>query len=205
MRKLSIFLIVALVATFFAFTPDGKEVKTLQIGEQAPRIDLNLKATTGEETMVRTMMGGKGLLVVFSCNTCPFVVAWEDRYNELYDLAEANGIEMVLVNSNEAKREGDDSPKEMEKHAKKLDYKAPYLIDENSALANAWGAKTTPHVYLFDSSFRLQYEGAIDDNYKSKDEVTSTYLKDALENLAKGEKINPANTKALGCSIKRVG
>lgn len=205
MRKLSIFLIVALVATFFAFTPDGKEVKTLQIGEQAPRIDLNLKATTGEETMVRTMMGGKGLLVVFSCNTCPFVVAWEDRYNELYDLAEANGIEMVLVNSNEAKREGDDSPKEMEKHAKKLDYKAPYLIDENSALANAWGAKTTPHVYLFDASFRLQYEGAIDDNYKSKDEVTSTYLKDALENLAKGEKINPANTKALGCSIKRVG
>ncbi len=205
MRKLSVFLVFAFTITLLAFTPDGKEVKTLQIGEQAPRIDLNLKSTKGEETMVRTMMGGKGLLVVFSCNTCPFVVAWEDRYNELYDLAKANGIEMVLVNSNEAKRAGEDSPKEMEKHAKKLDYKAPYLIDENSALANAWGAKTTPHVYLFDASFRLRYEGAIDDNYKSKDEVTATYLKNALENLAKGEKIDPANTKALGCSIKRVG
>jgi peroxiredoxin len=197
---------VAIVAITVAFTnaPEGPEIKTLEIGKTAPEIGTMLKQTNGEELMLRTLVSKKGLLVVFSCNTCPFVVAWEDRYNDIYDLCKANGIEMILVNSNEARRDGDDAPKAMDKHAEKLGYKANYLIDEKSSLANAWGARTTPHVFLFDPQFILRYEGAIDDNHKNKEEVTQQYLMNAIKNLGEGKTIDPANTKALGCSIKRV-
>ena len=71
-------------------------------------------------------------------------------------------------------------------------------------MANAWGARTTPHVFLFDPQFILRYEGAIDDNHKNKEEVTQQYLMNAIKNLGEGKAIDPANTKALGCSIKRV-
>jgi hypothetical protein len=110
-----------------------------------------------------------------------------------------------LINSNEAKRKGDDSIEEMMKHANEKGYSdIPYLVDENSKLANAFGAKTTPHVFLFDKEMRLVYEGAIDDNHKSKAEVKASYLNNAILNLSEGKAIDPNNTKALGCSIKRV-
>lgn len=194
-----------LIVASSAFIAQQKSTpKTLEVGTEATELQTSLKTLQGEDVMVRTLMGKQGLLVVFTCNTCPFVIAWEDRYNDIYDLCQKNGIEMILVNSNEAKRNGDDSPEAMKAHAEKMDYKAPYLIDANSDLANAWGAKTTPHVYLFDPAFKLRYIGAIDDNHENKTKVKATYLQNAIENLAAGKTIEPNNTKALGCSIKRV-
>ena len=159
----------------------------------------------GKKLNLEGLAKENGTLVMFTCNTCPFVIQWEDRYPELAELAAKNGIGVALVNSNEAKRDGDDSVKEMKKHAVEKGYgELAYLVDEKSALANAFGAKTTPHIFLFDKEWNLVYEGSIDDNSKDAKAVKAAYLKDALNNLKSGKKIIPNNTKAIGCSIKRV-
>lgn len=173
------------------------------LGKKAPLADVKMKDISGKEYALKDLKKENGLLVVFSCNTCPFVIGWENRYNELYDLASKNKMGMVLINSNEAKRTGDDSMEEMKKHARELSYKMPYVIDAKNQLADAFGAKTTPHVYLLDKDLKLAYVGAIDDNMKDSKAVKSNYLKDAISNTAAGKKCEPAQTKAVGCSIKR--
>lgn len=179
-------------------------VSTSKVGDSAAKaLAVEVVETDGSTDILRTYMGDKGMLLVFSCNTCPFVVAWEDRYNEIDAMCKANGINMVLVNSNAAKREGDDSSEAMAAHAKELGYTMPYVIDVNSEIANLLEAKTTPHVYLLDNNAMIKYKGAIDDNFKDKEAVTETYLSDAIASFAKGEEIKVSETKAMGCSIKR--
>lgn len=182
----------------------GEGNEPLPIGAKAPLSDRSMIATDGSKTSIEEAKGENGLLLIFSCNTCPFVIYWEDRYPELYEMCKENNIGMVLVNSNEAKRDGDDSMEEMKKHAMEAGYEFPYVIDEDSELANSVGAKTTPHVYLFNSSLNLEYSGAIDDNYREKDGVENPYLFNAIGKMLKGEKIDPNTTKPVGCSIKRV-
>lgn len=175
----------------------------LAIGEKSPYTDVKMKGVSGEELSLNDLKMANGLVVIFSCNTCPFVLAWENRYNEIYEWAKENSVGMAMLNSNYMKRDGDDSLEEMKKHAEERNYKFPYLVDEQSLIANAYGGQTTPHVFLFDKNFNLVYKGAIDDNYKSALDVKEEYLKDAIASLAKGEKIAVAETKPLGCSIKR--
>ena len=163
-----------------------------------------LDVQSGEKTTLRELHQKHGLLVVFSCNTCPFVLQWEDRYNDLYDLCQKNGIGMVLINSNEAKRQGDDSAERMKQKAEKEGYKMPYLVDERHKLADAMGARTTPHIFLFNENTRLAYRGLMDDNGKDKDAVAKQYLADAIGKLLAGDTPDPQTTKAIGCSIKRV-
>jgi len=204
MKKVGFIVSVLLISiAMFSFV-EGKERKKLEIGEVAPNLAQSLTDISGETYNLRQLNGNKGLLVIFSCNTCPFVIAWENRYNELFDYCEKNEIGMVLVNSNEAKREGDDSMAQMQKHAKKNKYKSKYVVDANSELANAFGAKSTPHVYLFNNQLNLAYKGAIDDNHKNKEEVTNSYLKEAIKTMAAFDEIKVKETNALGCSIKRV-
>ena len=175
----------------------------LEIGAQAPAQDLKMKDVNGKELALKDLKSKNGTLVIFSCNTCPFVVAWEGRYNEIADIAAKNGIKMVAVNSNEAYRDDEDSMEAMREHAKKQGYKFPYLLDKNSELADAFGATRTPHVYLFDKDMKLVYRGAIDNSAKDASAVTAPYLKNALQNLGAGKEIDPNSTKSLGCSIKR--
>jgi hypothetical protein len=183
----------------------------LAIGEKAPMATGPLVGVDGTSHTLLNLKEANGLLVVFSCNTCPFVVGngtktegWEGRYNGLAELAESLQVGMVLVNSNEAKRDGDDSFTAMKNHARDAEYTMPYVVDEGSKLANACGARTTPHVYLFDSNLELAYRGSIDDNVNRSDEVTERYLEVAMTRMAEGKKIKTAETKAVGCSIKRV-
>tara|TARA_B110000881_G_C18418673_1_gene434797 strand:- start:423 stop:821 length:399 start_codon:yes stop_codon:yes gene_type:complete len=129
---------------------------------------------------------------------------WEDRYKLLEEKCRDSEIGMVYINSNQAKRNGDDSVEKMKNHSKEMGYTFPYLIDKNSEIANAFGAKTTPHIFLFNKGKKLVYKGAIDDNYKSANEVTENYLLDALENAGNQLAISIKETKAVGCSIKRV-
>jgi len=208
MKKFGFILsLITLSALAFAFTLNkgGEEYETLAIGTTAPMLDYQMTTTNGDEYQLEKLAKENGLLVIFSCNTCPFVIAWEDRYPEIAQLAANSGVGLALVNSNEAKRPGDDSMEAMQKHAAEKGYsEIPYLLDKDSQLANAFGAKTTPHVFLFDNQMNLVYEGAIDDNHKSKSGVKVAYLNNALINLKAGKEIDPNNTKALGCSIKRV-
>ena len=201
MKKILSLFVISIAVIAFSFTPASKQ---LEIGETSPALKFNVADYGGNKTALNSYAGKNGLLVVFSCNTCPFVLAWEDRYNEVYEYAQKANVGMVLVNSNEAFRSNEDSPENMRTHAADMNYLAPYVIDEEHKIADAFGAKTTPHVFLFDSSNKLVYKGSIDDNHKDKAAVEHTYLKDALASIGAGNDIEVQETKALGCSIKRV-
>jgi hypothetical protein len=110
---------------------------------------------------------------------------------------------MVVLNSNHQKRDGDDSLEAMKKHAKEKGYYFYYALDDQSLIANTFGGQTTPHAFLFNSKMELVYKGAIDDSYKSAAEVKQPYLKDAIVSLSSGKPVVVAETKPVGCSIKR--
>ena len=175
----------------------------LEIGATIPNSEDLMINVSDEKMSLINNFNENGLLVVFSCNTCPFVIMWEDRYRQLEKMCQTNNVGMVYINSNEAKRDGDDSLEAMKNHAKNMGYTFPYLIDQNSVLANAFGAKTTPHVFLFNKNKKLVYKGAIDDNYRDISQVNETYLLDAIEQMVKGVDIYTKKTNAKGCSIKR--
>ena len=199
-------------AILFASFMTAQTSETLNIGAVAPASDVKMTDISGAQYSLADLKNSGGLLVVFSCNGCPFVVGsegsegWEGRYDGLREIAEANNIGMALINSNEAKRDKGDDMKGMKTRAEEHGFsKCKYLLDVNSTVANAFFARTTPHVYLFDGNMKLVYKGAIDDNVDDSKKVKEPYLKNAMENLASGKKIKPAETKPVGCSIKRIG
>lgn len=184
-----------------AFAP----VTPLQLGQKAPMTDHAMNDMSNRPVTLDQLKGKHGLVVIFSCNTCPFVIAWEDRYNELYEHAKKNSMGFVLINSNEAKRQGDDSMEQMVAHAKEKGYADfPYLVDAGHKLADAFGATKTPDVFVFNGKMELVYKGAIDDNERDKAAVTKKYLMDAMDATHQGKVPDPATTKSVGCSIKRV-
>ncbi len=184
----------------------------LEVGQKAPFLDREMPGVDGINHTLNSTMGPNGTVVVFSCNTCPFVVGngeksegWEGRYNELAARLEGLGFGMILVNSNEAKREGVDSMEAMVEHAKAASYTVPYVVDANHELADAFGAMKTPHVYMLDAAGTLIYTGAIDDNVNRSSEVSERYVLQAAKSASRGESISISSTPAVGCSIKRVG
>lgn len=203
-----LFIVLALFSSAFIYK--SGENPSLEIGAKAPLTDVNMKEVSGKEISLKDQMAKNGLLVIFSCNTCPFVVGktgsegWEGRYNELAEKAAEANIGSVLLNSNEAKRSQGDSFEDMVKRSGEYHYKMDYALDKDHLLADAFGARTTPHVFLFNSNFELVYKGAIDDNLDSAAEVKEKWLANAMKNLSEGLPINPNVTKNLGCSIKRI-
>ena len=174
----------------------------LEIGSTMPLKDLELADISGKNITLANAKGDAGTLVVFSCNTCPWVIRWEDRYVSLANTYAQKGIGMIAVNSNAARFGGEDSLEEMLEHAKNKGYNFPYAQDPESELATAFGATKTPHIYLFNGDDKLVYRGAIDDNAKNAKEVDEPFLANAIDALLAGNPINPQTTKALGCSIK---
>lgn len=201
MKKIGISLLIVFAVLAWA----KAEVK---LGDKAPLQNYEMEDVSGESLTLATAKGEKGLLVIFSCNTCPFVLAWEDQYNVLYEEGQKYGINMVLVNSNEGKRAQDDSMLAMQTHAKEEGYKMPYLLDKNHQLADAFGAATTPHVYLFDAEMNLVYKGAIDNKYERADKkADSFFAKIAVYTIGVGGVggvVEVAETQERGCTIKRL-
>ncbi|MDH4472044.1 MAG: redoxin family protein [Fluviicola sp.] len=208
-RNLFAVALIALVSAAFTFsTPDDKA--GLKIGDKLPMADSDMNGVDGSAHTLYKLMGKKGLVVVFSCNTCPFVVGsesfagWEVQYNTLHQLAKDAGIGFVLVNSNAAKRGGDDSMEAMITRSGEKAYTMPYLVDENAALADAFGAKTTPHVYFFNENSELIYQGAIDNTVDGKRKEDKNYLQQAMSDHVAGKKVSENTTPPRGCSIKRI-
>ena len=193
MKKL-VFIILSFTTVLFA--------RELSIGEAMPKVNIPIQDVNGETFTLKKLMDKNGLLVIFSCNTCPWVIHWQDRYNPIAGLCSENNIGFVAVNSNARQHNGVDSYKAMQEHAREYNYKFPYVMDKRAELANAFGAKKTPHVYLFNKDNKLVYRGAIDDNAENADNVTTSYLVNAVNAVAMGEEIKVKKTKALGCSIK---
>ena len=176
--------------------------KELDLGSILPLGDIKMADISGKDVSLNDAKGKNGLLVIFSCNTCPWVIAWEDRYVELADTYKDKGVGIVAINSNETQFENVDSMEEMQAHAKEQGYNFYYTMDNGSKLASEFGATRTPHIYLFDKKDKLVYRGAIDDNARKPDQVENTYLADAIDNMLAGNTIDPTATKALGCAIK---
>ena len=205
MKKLLLILLTLPILTLAQYgkKTEKSQFKTIEINSEMPNIDEKLQSVNGYSYSLESIVEKNGILIIFTSNTCPFVIKWEDRYTIVEELAKKNNIGLVYINSNYKKRDGDDSFEKMKEHAKKYNYRFPYLLDEKSQLANSFGAKTTPHIFMFNKNLQLVYKGAIDDNYEDINKVKEFYLKDAMEQLANGKKIKVSETDPVGCSIKR--
>ena len=197
-------LVFVLFALASATSITAQDIQQLPLGSSLPLGDVEMEDISGRNLSLNAVKGEKGLLVIFSCNTCPWVIKWEDRYPIVQEIAEANDIGMILVNPNEDYRDKGDGMEDMILHAEKAGYALPYVLDKNHRVADAFGASRTPHVYLFDSENTLVYVGAIDDNANSASDVEEFYIKDAIEQLSAGQDITQASTKSIGCTIKRL-
>jgi thioredoxin-related protein len=200
-KFLSVMAIVAVTAT--AFKPLTAVNPELEIGAAIPKTNVKMMDVSGREVSLAEAKKEKGLLVIFSCNTCPFVKLSESRIKEAIADAGKKNIGVIIINSNEAQRSEEDSFDEMKKYAASQGYTCNYTVDKNSELADAFGATRTPHCFLFDKK-GLVYRGAIDDNVKDATGAKEHYLKDAIEAVAKGTVVKTNTTKSVGCGIKRL-
>lgn len=203
MKKGFVFIVLLVACGFLLSFINNSAGQELGLNAAPPMADEKMKDVSGKEVSLNTVKTGKGLLVIFSCNTCPYVKLSESRIKELTDLSTKQGIGCIIINSNEAQRAEDDSFDEMVKYAASQKFTCPYTVDANSKLADAFGATRTPQCFLFDGK-GLIYKGAIDDNVKDPAAAKTHYLKDAIEALLKGETPKLQETKSIGCTIKRV-
>jgi peroxiredoxin len=141
------------------------------------------------------------LVLVQSCNHCPYVLAWEGRINALQREYADRGVRIVAINSNDAVAYPTDSFELMVEHAREAEYAFDYLYDESQEVATALGSERTPEAFVFDSDRRLVYHGAVDDSREESD-VTERYLRDAIEAALAGEAPLVADTPAVGCTVK---
>ncbi|MDF7800697.1 thioredoxin family protein [Pontiellaceae bacterium B1224] len=171
----------------------------LKIGDEMVDTHVKMESTDDATLSLAQLKGEKGTLVIFTCNKCPFVEAWQDTMVELGNTYMKKGISVVFINSNDPAAKGD-TLENMKAMAKKEGYKFPYLQDATSEVARNFGAKKTPDVFLFDANAKLVYQGAVGDGGTTPSD--DVWLADALEALLAGTEIKPAQTKAVGCSIK---
>ncbi len=192
-RGLSVALVASLAVAGSAFG--------LNIGDKAPSTTVKMKNVDGSEVSIADVVGKQGTLVVFSCNHCPFVKAWQDRIASVGNAAKTKGIGVIIINSNDPTEYPEDSYAETQKRSKDLGFTFPYVVDATSDVARAFGASHTPEAFLFDKDGKLVYHGAIDDS-KEIDQVTKHFLQDAINAALAGKTVPVAETKAIGCSIK---
>jgi len=188
--------------SLLAFRPgtDGE----LPIGASMPKADVKMKDVTGKEVTLKDAVKENGLLVMFTCNTCPYVIKNQGRTKEICQYASSKGLGVMLLNSNEAQRQGDDSFDEMKAYAKDQNYGWFYAVDQNNVLADAFGASRTPECFLFDKSGKLVYHGAIDDNPGDNSRVSRKHLQQAIDESLSGKEVSIKTSRSVGCNIKRI-
>lgn len=166
--------------------------------------DFSLKNVDGK-TVSLAEQKGKGAIVIFTCNHCPFSQAYEDRIIALHNAYAPKGYPVLAINSNDVTKSPDDSFEKMQERAKSKAFPFPYLYDETQNVAKAFGAARTPHVFIVQKDTKdwvLRYIGAIDNNTESAEKADKKYTEDALNALLAGKTPEPAETKAIGCTIK---
>lgn len=188
-----------MIAAAFSLT-----IEPLPLGSSIPQPDLKMKDVSGKEVSLKDARTAKGLLVMFSCNTCPYVIRNQGRTAEVCKYALDNGIGVAVLNSNEAKRGDDDSFEDMKAYAKSQGYNWYYLVDQNSSQADAFGANRTPECFLFDAAGKLVYHGAIDDNPNDAGAVSRKHLTVAIDEMKAGKDVSVKESRSVGCTIKRL-
>lgn len=200
MKKIFFILAPLAVAAGMAFTVNNEP---LTIGSKMPKADVKMKDVSGEAISMKDAAKENGVLVMFSCNTCPYVIKNQERTVAISDFAKKNNIGVIVLNSNEAQRGGDDSFDAMKEYAKDQKYNWSYVVDQNHEVADAFGANRTPECFLFDKNLTLVYHGAIDDNPSDAAAITRNHLKEALKEVAAGKDVSIKESRSVGCTIKR--
>jgi hypothetical protein len=201
MKKILPFAAVFTAMVILALSP---AVTELSIGASIPNPALKMKDVSGKEVSFSDSKKENGLLVMFSCNTCPVVVKNQDRTHDICKTALDKNVGVILLNSNEASRDDGESLGEMQAYAKEQGYKWSYALDKNSVMADAFGAMRTPECFLFDKNMKLVYHGAIDDNPGNKSAVGRKHLAEAINEMLNGKDISIKTSRSVGCGIKRL-
>lgn len=191
-------LLLAVVGLFFAAT--NVEKGGLAVGDTAP--DFSLKNINGKTVSLEDYKEAKGFVVIFTCNTCPYAIMYEDRIIELHDKYAAKGYPVIAINPNDPEVKAGDSFEKMQERAADKKFPFAYLLDDGQTVYPAYGATKTPHIYLLDANRTVQYIGALDDNPQDAESVSTKYVEDAIAALETGKKPATTFTKAIGCSIK---
>jgi len=174
-------------------------LSTLELGTAAP--DFDLPGVDVKHYSLSSFKDKPVLVVVFSCNHCPYVVAYEDRMIAIQRDYANKGVQFVAINSNDDKTYPADAFPEMVKRSKDKGFNFPYLRDEPQQVVEAYGGVCTPHVFAFDQGRKLRYRGRIDDS-KDPSKVNTHDLRNALDDMLKGDAVRVPDTKPFGCSIK---
>lgn len=176
-------------------------VEELKIAASAPEFT-DLPAADGKKYSLSVFSDKKIAVIVFSCNHCPYVQAYEERMIAFQRDYAAKGVQLVAINSNETAHYPEDNFDEMVKRAKSKSFNFPYLRDDDQSVANAYGATHTPEFFVFDDKRKLRYRGKFDDNYQKPSEVKAKYVRNAVDALLEGKEVAEPETYSIGCTIK---
>ena len=197
MKTILAFIFAAMVA--LPATAQGYKVGDMARG-------FTLKNIDGKMVSLSDFSSKKGVIVIFSCNHCPYVKAYEDRMEALNKKLAPKGYPIVAINPNDPARSPEDSYEHMQQRAREKGFTFPYLVDGTQEIAKTYGATRTPHVYLLkntgDGKWKVAYIGAIDDSPNDPETVSITYLEDAITAVDAGKAADPDFTRAIGCTIK---
>ena len=197
MKKTMLTLSLVIVTVTLTFSQGYK------IGDKVA--DFKLKNIDGKMVSLADFKDAKGYVVIFTCNHCPYAIAYEDRIIALHNKYASKGYPVVAINPNDPAAQPQDSYEKMIERANEKKFPFFYLFDEGQKVYPVFGATRTPHVYLVNKKGKdmvVEYIGTIDDNYKEAKEVKETYLTNAIDALIAGKKLAVTETKAIGCSIK---
>lgn len=202
-NTLKIALVLVLALTVSAFTTKENPGDGYKVGDTVK--DFSLKNIDGKMVSLADYKDAKGYIITFTCNTCPYAVAYEDRIIELNKKYAGKGYPVIAIMPNNTTIKPGDSYEAMQNRAKEKGYGFPYLIDAEQTVYPQFGATKTPHMYVVQKTKKgnvVQYIGAIDDNYQDAKAVKEKYVENAVNALLKGEEVQVKTTKAIGCSIK---
>src|SRR5210317_303460 len=205
MKHLKLLFGLCLAVAISAFTITEKTLPSLKIGDSAP--DFNLKDVDGKMVSMANYKNAKGFIVIFTCNTCPYSIAYEDRIIALDKKYKDEGYPVIAVNPNNPAAQPGDSYALMQERAKEKGFTFPYLLDVGQEVYPKYGATRTPHVFLLQKEageLIVKYIGAIDNNSKDASQVTEKFTENAVDALLAGKAIEKTTTRAIGCSIKVV-
>lgn len=191
--------IVLMITILAAFKYSG----VLPIGSALPKADIRMRDTENEEVSMKDAKRENGLLVMFTCNTCPYVMKNQERTRAICKYALQNKIGVILLNSNDGESNTGDSFEAMQQYARNQKYQWYYAIDKDNVIADAFGANRTPENFLFNKDLKLVYHGAIDDNPADAADVKRQHLRDAINEMLIGKEVSVKETRSMGCAIKR--
>lgn len=202
MKKFKIVLVLLVAIISAAFTIEISE-KGYEIGAIAA--NFNLKNIDNKKVSLSEFKEAKGFIVIFTCNHCPYAVAYEDRIIALDKKYKQKGYPVIAINPNNPEKQKEDSFEKMQVRAKEKGFTFPYLLDEGQKIYPQYGATKTPHVYVLEKTAKgnvVRYIGDIDDNHADEEAVTFKYVENAVDALLSNQEIKVPTTKAIGCSIK---